>query len=116
MRHHNSNRKFGRKSNLRLALMRSLAEGLLEHGKITTTQAKAKELSSFVEKLITRGKDATVHDRRILASRLGTPARAKTLVEKVAPRYKERSGGYTRVVKLPHRPSDGSPMAMIELV
>ncbi len=116
MRHHNSNRKFGRKSNLRRALLRSLAEGLLTHGKITTTQAKAKELSSFVEKLITRGKNPSVASRRVLVSRLGTAARAKTLVEKVSPRYTERAGGYTRITKLPRRLSDGSPMAVIELV
>lgn len=116
MRHHNSNRKFGRKSNLRLALLRSLAEGLLENGKITTTQAKAKELSSFVEKLITKGKNPTVASRRLIASRLGTPARAKTLVDTVAVRYKERAGGYTRIMKLEPRKSDGSPMAIIELV
>ena len=86
------------------------------HGKIKTTQAKAKELSSFVEKLITKGKNPSVANQRVLASQLGTQARAKTLVTKVSPRYKERAGGYTRITKLEPRKSDGSPMAIIELV
>ncbi len=116
MRHHNTNRKFGRKSNLRLALLRSLAEALLVHGKIKTTQAKAKELSSFVEKLITKGKDTSVSNQRVIISQLGTAARTKTLVTKVSPRYKDRTGGYTRITKLEPRKSDGSPMAVIELV
>lgn len=116
MRHHNANRKFGRKTNIRLALMRSLAEGLFIHGKIKTTAAKAKELSSFAEKLITKGKDASVASQRSLTSRLGTAARTKTLVTTVSPRYKDRNGGYTRITKLQPRKSDGSPMAIIELV
>lgn len=98
-----------------MALLRSLAEGLLEKGSMKTTEAKAKEVSSFVEKLITKGKTDTLANRRLVSSRLGTPARGATLM-KVAANYKERAGGYTRVTKLPPRPADGSPMAIIELV
>lgn len=116
MRNHDNKRKFGRKSNVRLALLRSLAEALMEHGKITTTEPKAKELRAYAEKLITLGKKGTLASRRLLVSRMGTQERAKTLVDTVAPRYKDRLGGYTRITKLPRRMSDGSAMAVIELV
>lgn len=116
MRHGNSVRKFGRQSDERRALLRSLAEALFTKGKIKTTGAKAKELRSFAEKLITRARIDTVASRRILISRLGTEKRAKTLCDKVAPKYKDRNGGYTRIIKLPNRSTDGSTMAIIELV
>ncbi|PIR44832.1 MAG: 50S ribosomal protein L17 [Candidatus Vogelbacteria bacterium CG10_big_fil_rev_8_21_14_0_10_51_16] len=116
MRHHNANRKFGRPANQRLALLRSLAEGLLKNRKIKTTEAKAKELRPYVEKLITISKRDTVASRRLLASRLGTVARMQLLMKKVAPDYRERAGGYTRIIKLNPRLSDASPMAIIELV
>ena len=116
MRHSNSVRKFGRTTDARRALLRSLAEALLTRGKIETTAAKAKELRSFVEKLITKTKTGTLAARRQAISVLGTEKRAKLLVDEVAPKYKERPGGYTRIIKLPSRQSDGSPMAIIELV
>ena len=116
MRHANHNRKFGRETDQRRALLRSLAEGLLQHGKITTTEAKAKELRPYVEKLITKGRVGSPAALRFCISQLGTTARALTLVQKVAPKYKERAGGYTRIIKLPKRLVDGSPMALIELV
>jgi len=93
-----------------------LAEGLIKEGKITTTEARAKELRTFVEPLITRAKKGTLASRRLVISRLGTEARAKKLVDDIAPRYKDRQGGYTRVIKLPARKGDASPMAIIEFV
>lgn len=116
MRHHNTNRKFGRETNGRRALLRSLAEGLIAHGRIVTTEAKAKELRPFVEKLITRAKENTLANRRLLIRRLGTAARVKRLLAEVGPKYADRAGGYTRIVKLPPRTSDASPQALIELV
>jgi large subunit ribosomal protein L17 len=115
MRHGNHNRKFGRESGQRAALLNSLAENLLKHGRIETSEAKAKELRPFVEKLITRARVNTLANRRLLISRLGTEARVKKLMT-VAPKYVDRKGGYTRIVKLPRRLSDGSPQAIIELI
>ncbi|HYC83543.1 MAG TPA: 50S ribosomal protein L17 [Candidatus Paceibacterota bacterium] len=115
MRHNNHNRKFGRPADQRRALLRSLAEGLILHGRITTTEAKAKELRPFVEKLITKAKTDSVVSRRLVVSELGTQDRAEALF-KVAPRFSDRPGGYTRIVKLPRRTGDASPMAIIELV
>lgn len=117
MRHHNVVRKFGRKTGARRALMRSLAKNLIESGKITTTEARAKELRPFIEKLVTHGKDGSVAGRRLLVSRLGGgPSYVKKLVEEIVPKAKERKGGYTRVVKLGKRLGDASPMAVIEFV
>lgn len=116
MRHHNTNRKFGREKNQRLALLRSLAEGLLEKGRIKTTAAKAKELRPFVEKLITRARVDNLANRRLLIKKLGTAGRVKKLMTSVAPKYVDRAGGYTRIVKLPPRKSDSAKQALIELV
>ncbi len=116
MRHHNVNRKFGRETNERRAFMRSLAEGLITHGKITTTEARAKELRSFIEKLVTKARPGTIAARALVSARLGTPARAERLFKEIAPKYKNRAGGYTRSIKLPRRKSDSSKMAVIEFV
>jgi large subunit ribosomal protein L17 len=116
MRHHNQNRKFGRERGQRIALMRSLARSLVLKGKITTTEAKAKELRPVVEKLVTRGKNPTVANRRLLVARFGGDEKAAKEVETIAKKYEGRAGGYTRVVKLGQRKSDGSPMAVIEFV
>ena len=116
MRHHNVKRKFGRVRRVRTALMKSLARSLVIAEKIKTTEAKAKELRPYVEKLVTLGKVNTPAHRRILASRLGEDSEAKKIVELLSPRYKDRKGGYTRIVKLGRRTSDGSPMAHIEFV
>lgn len=116
MRHHNTNRKFGRISVQRKALMKSLATNFIIAGKITTTEAKAKELRPYAEKLVTTGKAGTISARRLLTSRIGNPKAVKKLVDEIAPKYKERAGGYTRVVKLGHREGDGSPLASIEFV
>jgi large subunit ribosomal protein L17 len=115
MRHHNANRKFGLPADQRKQLLRSLAQALVVREKIETTEAKAKELRPFVEKLITRSKSDTLSNKRYLSIQVGATT-AKKLVEKVGPKFKERPGGYTRITKLPPRVSDGSKMAMIELV
>ena len=116
MRHHKHNRKFGRERGQRNALLKSLALSLVLHKKITTTEAKAKEIRPFVEKLITRAKVKTLASRRLLASRLGDPAAVKELMGTLGPKYQTRPGGYTRILKLPRRLSDGSRMAVIEFV
>ena len=116
MRHHNTNRKFGRETGQRAALMRSLAEALIKNNKIKTTEAKAKELRPMVEKMVTRAKTNTLASRRLLISRLKNEAGVKNLMETIAPRYVKRLGGYTRITKLPPRKSDGSKMAVIEFV
>jgi large subunit ribosomal protein L17 len=116
MRHGNQNRKFGRETGQRRALLRSLAESLIQKGRIETTEAKAKELRPYVEKLVTMARKGTLASRRGVISRLGTEPRAQALLTTIAPRYAERAGGYTRIIKLPPRKSDGSKMAIIEFV
>ncbi len=117
MKHHNSIRKFGRVKNQREALIRSLALSLIEHGKIKTTEAKAKELRPFIEKLITRGSDGTVSSRRLIISRLGgSKIGGAKIVDSLGVKYKDRKGGYTRIIKLSPREGDASKMAIIELV
>lgn len=116
MRHHNANRKFGRVANVRRALLKSLTRSLLVHGKIKTTEAKAKEIRPIVEKLITKAKVDTLATRRVVTSRLLNQDKlSKKLFTEIAPRFKDVKGGYTRIMKLPKRKSDGSPMAIIEL-
>lgn len=116
MRHANHNRKFGRVRNQRNALLKSLARSLVLKQKIRTTEAKAKELRPYVEKLITLGKSETLASRRLLVARVGADA-ARTITKGgLAAKYKERSGGYTRITKQVRRLSDGSPMAVIEFV
>jgi large subunit ribosomal protein L17 len=116
MRHHNSSRKFGRETGQRNALMRGLALSLVLRGKIRTTEAKAKELRPFIEKLITKGKDGSLGSRRLVIARLNSESGATKIMDKIAPQYKERAGGYTRITKLPTRMSDGAKMAQIEFV
>lgn len=115
MRHHNANRKFGLKRGQRVALLRSLATALILKERITTTEAKAKELRPYVEKLVTKGKAQTVTSRRLIATKVGTDA-TKKVVDIISPKYKTRDGGYTRIMRLPRRVSDGSNMAIIEFV
>jgi len=116
MRHHNRVKKFGRKKNQRHALMRSLAESLLKEGRIKTTESKAKALRPFVERLITLSKTNTLASRRLVRARLGNALGIGKLYKEIAPKYASRSGGYTRVVKMEQRLSDGARMAVIELV
>jgi large subunit ribosomal protein L17 len=116
MRHHNSVRKFGREKGQRHALMQSLARNLIRDSRIKTTQAKAKELRPYVEKLVTRAKTGTVASRRIVDQRIHSQAETKKLFDTIAPKYADRKGGYTRIVRLPNRDLDGAPMALIEFV
>ncbi len=116
MRHHNTNRKFGRERNARRALLRSLAVSLISAGRIKTTEAKAKELRPYVEKLVTIGRRPTLATERLLIARLGQQKSVNLILKEISPRYKERPGGYTRLTKLPPRRSDGSPMSFIEFV
>ena len=115
MLHHKKNRKFGRERAQRKALMSSLASSLISKGKITTTEAKAKEIRPYVEKLITKAKHDTLGNRRLIASRLNASL-SKMLVEKVSPKYKDRNGGYTRIAKMSIVRGDGSAEAVIEFV
>jgi large subunit ribosomal protein L17 len=115
MRHHNANRKFGRVTKVRKALVNSLARSLVLHGKIETTEAKAKELRPFVEKLVTRGKTATIPARRIIGTKIG-PAAAKILIDTLSKKYADQKGGYTRIIKSKRRMSDGSKMAIISFI
>lgn len=117
MQHHVKNRTFGRTRRGRSALLRGLAISLIEHGKIKTTEAKAKELRPYIERLVTTAKSDTVAARRNVASTLGEPQDTviKKLFVEVAPTYAERPGGYTRVVKL-GRTEAGRDEAVIEFV
>jgi large subunit ribosomal protein L17 len=115
MRKLNKGRKLSRKIGPRKNLLRVMANNILMQERMQTTDPKAKELRSVVERFITRAKDATVANRRILAEVL-TPEMTKKIVEKIAPMYKDRNGGYTRITKLGPRKSDGASMVIIELV
>ena len=117
MIHGNKNRTFGRPRNQRTALIRGLAVSLIRDGKIKTTEAKAKELRPFIERLVTHSKKNTVAARRIVASRLGEPSALviKKVFEELAPRFAARAGGYTRVIKV-GRTQAGRDEAVIEFV
>ena len=116
MRHRKAGRKLGRTSEQRLALLRGLASSLIEHGAIETTEAKAKELRPFVEKLISKAKTGTLHSRRLAARDIQKRATADKLFQEIGPRFAKRPGGYTRILKTRHRKGDGAEMARIELV
>lgn len=116
MRHHSNVRKFGREKNQRQALMRSLACNLIRDSKIKTTTAKAKELRPYIEKIITKAKTGTVASRRIIISKIHGVTETKKLIDTIAPKYIDRKGGYTRIIRLPNRELDGSPMSLIEFV
>lgn len=117
MRHHNSKRKFGREKNQRNALLNSLALNLIVREKIKTTEPKAKELKPFIEKLVTRAKKGDLATRRLVIAKLANRSKeVKKLFEVIAPKYIDKKGGYTRVLKLGVRKSDGAKMAIIEFV
>ncbi len=115
MRKLNKGRKFSRKIGPRRKLLRTLANNFILHGKIKTTEAKAKSLRSLVEKMITRAKNVNLANHRILAKNLN-PKMTKKIIEEIAVACKDRQGGYTRIIKLGLRNSDGAKMAIIELV
>jgi len=116
MRHRKAGRKLGRSSGHRKALYRNLIIELFRHERIKTTEAKAKAIRPLAEKLITLGKRGDLHARRLAAARLNDPFAVKKLFEELAPRYEDRPGGYTRILKLGRRQGDGAEMAIIELV
>jgi len=116
MRHGMSGRKLNRRSQHRKAMFSNMAAALIKHEQIRTTLPKAKELRPIVEKLITLGKKGSLHDRRRAYAFLRDDATTAKLFETLGPRYKERNGGYTRVLKAGFRYGDAAPMAVIELV
>lgn len=115
MRKRKKGRKLSRERNQRKALIKSLAANLIFREKIITSQAKAKELSSFIDKKITKAKENTIQSRRLLA-KFFDERTVKKLTDKIAPRYKDRKGGYTKIIKLGRRKPDGAKTAIIELV
>src|SRR3984957_14518843 len=116
MRHSKSGRKLGVTSTHRKAMFANMAVALIKHEQITTTLPKAKELRGFVEKLITLGKAGSLSNRRLAQSRLRDLDMLKKLFDVLGPRYKDRNGGYTRVLKAGFRYGDNAPVAIIELV
>lgn len=115
MRKLKKGRKFSRKRDQRKALLKSLARSLFLNEKIKTTEAKAKEISGFAEKLITRAKKGDLSSRRYLAKFFSRDL-VKKLVDEIGPRYKSRKGGYIRIIKFGPRKSDGAKMVIIELI
>ncbi len=117
MRHHDNKRKFGRTKNARNALMKGLALALIAHGKIETTEARAKELRPMIEKLVTLANKGTMSSLKLVVARLyNQKGSANKLVKDIAPKYKDQNGGYTRITKLAPRAGDASKMAVIEFV
>ena len=116
MRHQVAGRKLGRTTDHRRALYRNLVTDLLKHGKIITTEAKAKEVRGLAEKMITLGKKSGLHSYRQALSFILDKKVTERLFAELAPRYSERPGGYTRIVKLEPRLGDGAPMVKLELV
>ena len=116
MKHNITHRKLNRTSSHRKALLMNLSNALIKHEQITTTLPKAKELRPFVEKIITLGKNGDLESRRKAIAILQDQNNIKKIFDIFADRYKERSGGYTRIVKLGNRFGDNAPTAVIELV
>ena len=116
MRHGNAHRKFSRRSNQRTALFQHLASALIKHEQIVTTLPKAKELRPIVEKLVTLGKKGGLAMRRQAISEMRDQDQVRKLFDVIATRYKDRQGGYTRIIKAGFRYGDNAPMAVIEFV
>jgi large subunit ribosomal protein L17 len=116
MRHRVGGRKLQRTSSHRTALFRNQAAALIKHEQITTTLAKAKELRPYVEKLVTLAKKGGLSNRRLAHARLMDDVQLVKLFDVIGPRYEDRNGGYTRVIKAGIRASDAAPMAVIEFV
>ena len=116
MRHRVGHRKLQRTSTHRLAMFRNMAAALIKHEQITTTTAKAKELRPYVEKLVTLAKKGGLSNRRLAHARLMDDAQLVKLFDVIGPRYADRSGGYTRVIKAGIRSSDAAAIAIIEFV
>jgi large subunit ribosomal protein L17 len=116
MRHKISGRKFDRPGDERVALFKNLVKNLMEHERLRTTEAKAKEVRPIAEKMITLGKDGTLHARRQALAYINDKDVVKKLFDDIAPRFATRPGGYTRIIKLGPRNGDGASMAQLELV
>ena len=116
MRHGYAGRQFKRTKGHRRALFANLANALLKHEQITTTLPKAKDLRPYVERIISLGKQGTLHARRLAAARLRDDKVVAKLFEVIGPRYKDRNGGYTRIIKAGFRYGDAAPLGIIELV
>jgi large subunit ribosomal protein L17 len=116
MRHHKSGRILGRKSSHRKAMYSNMASSLIEHETIRTTLPKAKELRRVVEPLITLAKIDGVANRRLAFDRLRNKQTVGKLFNELGPRFKQRPGGYLRILKMGHRPGDSAPMAIVQLL
>jgi large subunit ribosomal protein L17 len=116
MRHRQSGKRLGRNTSHRKAMLRNMVTSLLEHEKITTTDARAKELRPVAEKLITLAKRGDLHARRLVTEVVRDRKAVAKLFERIAPRYADRPGGYTRIIKLGHRLGDNAALSMITLI
>jgi large subunit ribosomal protein L17 len=116
MRHRNKGRQLSRTATHRTAVLRNLATSLFRHERIETTTAKAKELRPYAERLITLARKGDVHSRRLAGRKIQDRAVLGKLFDEIAPRYQERPGGYTRILKLGNRKGDAAEMSLIELV
>ena len=116
MRHRKKGRKLSRTASHKKATMRNMAASLFRHGRIETTTAKAKELRPYAERLITLAKRGDLHARRLAATKIQDRQVLGSLFDDIGPRYAERPGGYTRILKLGNRKGDAAEMSLIELV
>jgi large subunit ribosomal protein L17 len=116
MRHKVSGRKFDRPTDERVAMFRNLVADLMRHERLKTTEAKAKEVRPLAERMITLGKDGSVHARRQALAYINDKDVVRKLFDDIAPRFAARPGGYTRIIKLGPRQGDGAAMAQLELV
>src|SRR5687768_18516972 len=114
MRHRNKGRKFSRTAEHREAMLRNMATSLFLHGRIETTVEKAKDLRGFAEPLITKAKRGDLHARRLVARKIKNAEALQKLFTEIGPRYAERPGGYTRVLRTRHRSGDAADLALIE--
>ena len=116
MQHQKTKKTLGRKSGPRKALLKNLLNSLILYEKITTTQVKAKSIKPLMERMVTRSKIDTLHNRRELMKKLPTKNAVKKMFEVIGPKYKDRKGGYLRIVKNGERKGDGAKIAVIEFV
>jgi large subunit ribosomal protein L17 len=116
MRHRSKGRQLSRTSTHRRAMLNNMATSLFDHGRIVTTEAKAKELRPFAEKLITLARRGDLHARRLVLRRIKSRETLSRLFTEIGPRFAARPGGYTRILKLGHRDGDGADIARIELL
>ena len=116
MRHRAKGRQLSRTSTHRRAMLNNMATSLFEHGRVVTTEAKAKELRPFAEKLITLARRGDLHARRLVERRIKDRDTLGKLFSEIGPRFAARPGGYTRILKMGHRPGDGADVARIELL